>query len=69
LGRPEKEECGMGAAIYVRCSTAGKKKCGHVSVYLQNLDTQVKPLKSVAVTQKIFADPRSPDRSCFSRKQ
>jgi hypothetical protein len=33
----------MRAAVYVLCSTAGKKKVGDVSVFLQNPDTQVKP--------------------------
>jgi DNA invertase Pin-like site-specific DNA recombinase len=34
----------MRAAVYVRCSTAGKRRVGEVSVFLQNPDTQVKPL-------------------------
>jgi DNA invertase Pin-like site-specific DNA recombinase len=54
----------MRAAIYVRCSTAGKKKFGDVSVYLQNPDTQVKPLLELVENRgwglhKVYSDRMS----------
>jgi len=54
----------MRAAIYVRCSTAGKRKFGDASVYLQNPETQVKPLLELLENRgwtlhKVYSDRMS----------
>jgi DNA invertase Pin-like site-specific DNA recombinase len=54
----------MRAATYVRCSTAGKKRVGDVSVFLQNPDTQVKPLLELVENRgwslhKVYSDRMS----------
>ncbi len=54
----------MRAAIYVRCSTTGKRKFGDASVYLQNPDTQVKPLLELLENRgwtlhKVYSDRMS----------
>ena len=51
----------MRAAVYVRCSTAGKKRVGDVAVFLQNPETQVKPLLDLLENRewtlhKIYSD-------------
>ena len=54
----------MRAAVYVRCSTASKKKFGDVSAYLQNPEAQVEPLVALLASRgcelhRVYSDRMS----------